>query len=370
MRNTRLAFAASSVALVISLVGLWSLIFGALGPVRPVLVIVAPALVVGLLAMSAAALLAFRPARLIVVSILGVLTGVLSGLSATALSLSADVSDGFIPPNILSTLTWPLAAVAVATAAGLGCILLSGAMKRTALVIVLGLFAAPALVGIIAIGLALWAVSLGLVLTSVALTPRAPAPAPAPAPSPVASIALARHLAVASLVLFVAGWAAALIVSIAATGTNAATTALASGVAAAQLAAVPLLVSLTLLFARPVPRYVWATVVLASAAVAAASVVRIISPSSDGGRFVVELLVVGAVVGSWLAALTFATLRLPAGMRAVIAVLCVLVAGQVWIGAVATSAGLVIAVAAVAVVLQTRQPRAISSLVVSSSVSK
>ncbi len=291
---------------------------------------VAPA---GLLA--ALAMLSVRGRARGVVVALVVLGSAACALTAIGWAAGFAEADAGGPSSLLAEFTLPAAGIAVvllaaAIALSVGSLLPLGRVARVVLGVLAGAIAAPLMLAIALLGYQLMVILLlALTLTLVVVRARQAPPAPATGPAGIAGTGQAgaagtdqtgiRAAAITSLAITVSALGGGLIAGIALNGTDAATRAMGLMMAAGNLAAVPLIVAVTLWLGRG-RGVAFLAAAIAMLGIAASCVYFAVSDSADPFA-VTALQVIAASVGLWAAAMIWVRLPFRAGSRVVIAVL-------------------------------------------------
>jgi hypothetical protein len=149
-------------------------------------------------------------------------------------------------------------------------------------------------------------------------------PSPRGAADRVVAARRATLLAWGSLATTVAVWGGGLIASIRLTGDPAATDVIRESAGAGHLAAIPLLLSLTVVFAVRMPghaRALWTSAAIVSAVLAACAAALAIASRDDGVLMFTLMPVMGIAVGAWAATAFWPRLTLPAPGRLASAVI-------------------------------------------------
>jgi hypothetical protein len=290
-------------------------------------------------------------------------------LFVLSFSAGMDEADAGTARSLFGSLTWLFALTSAAGFATLTALLLflvfrrpAGMPRRPAIVasIVAALLAAPFLVW--SISSPLTAVLPALAVAIVALVPPRPRGHP-DGTTPAARLPRAagrllvprvRTLALAGLGYTVVVWAGAIGTSIAATGTDGASSALGVAAGAAQLAVVPLLVAGSLVAEAHTSRRrtLWIGTAVALAGVCATSTAMVVGFDPDGDLFVQRLAVIGVAVGAWATTIAWTvTARLPSAARVAAASVALVGGSVVYLFMVALSAGIPLALVGAFLVL-------------------
>jgi hypothetical protein len=278
-----------------------------------------------------------------------------------ALSASVDESDAGVARSVFGSLTWAFGLVSAAGFATLATLLLFVLLRRddgtrpvAAAVIsaVLALVITPFLVWSLAAPLITVFPALAVLIIAVVRPARGrPSPQLELRPSPSGRpgrllTAQVRVLAAASLAYTAVVWVGAVAASIAATGTDAATSSLGTASGAGQLAVLPLMLAGALVAqARAITtRAVRVGTLAATAVVAIAATVMVVGYTPDGDIFMRNLALLALAVGAWCASIVWAlTLRLPTASRVGLGVAALLGGSVVYLFGAAMTAGIPVA---------------------------
>jgi len=252
----------------------------------------------------------WRPARTRLILVLGVImsTAIWASFVAFSSGFDEDPVDGSVPA--IAELSLPLAGISAVLIAVVIALIMSAALPRGTRQVVLTVLTAviggPVLAVLLLTPSAAIGLEVGTFAIAVSRAPRVPrtvrTPAPVSAVDLGVAVVLARALGVFAAAFLAITWTIGFANSIALTGTEGQTSSIGAAVAAAHLAAVPLLAALTALIVITTGRRtLWLATGLVSVAVVASSAVLIAfnDPASDVG--VTVFAAISASVGVWIA---------------------------------------------------------------------
>jgi hypothetical protein len=284
-------------------------------------------------------------------------------LFVLSLSVSSDEGDVGAPRSAFGSLAWEFALASAAGFATLVGLLLyvllrgGGVMRRRTAGVVSGLIAvivAPLLVWVIAAPITTVLPALAVAVVALVRSgARASRPRLGLRPGPHGAdsrqlVRRVRTLAAASLGYSAVVWVGAIGASVAATGTEGATSSLGTASGAAQLAVVPLLVAGAIVAASraPAARPVWIGTAASVALVMAVSIAMVVGYTPDGDVFMRNLGLLSLAVGAWSASTVWAlTPALSPAARTVACGVALLGGAVVYLFGAALSAGITLALA-------------------------